>query len=73
MNNIIADSIIRFSGQDCYFFNEVKPFISNKDIEKIEKKIEDIDQDPEIFELNRKKGENENFICQLIRNEKISH
>lgn len=58
-----------------YFAPEIKPFIndkiisgySNKLIEKIKKEIPD-----NFFEL-RKKGENESFLCELIRKDDIKN
>ena len=50
-----------------YLFNEIKPFISDEI-----KKIDIIDpQYLKNYEENRKIGENESFICQLIRNDSI--
>lgn len=46
-----------------YFFTELKPFLSQEMIDKIEKKL------PNDFQEKRKKGENENYICDLIRND----
>ena len=49
-----------------YFFNEIKSFIDEQKIDKISKEI------PEDFEEKRKIGENDNFICELIRNDLIN-
>ena len=46
-----------------YFFNEMKPFLNKKEIKEI--KI------PDNYDENRKNGENENYICKLIRDDSI--
>lgn len=57
-----------------YFINEIKPFISEKlasDIEEENRNLE-IDMEPEIFEKNRQRGENESELCRLIQDDNIS-
>ena len=52
-----------------YFFNEIKEFIQD---EKLKKLIEyENSINPKNFEENRKIGENDEYICQLIRGDKI--
>lgn len=48
-----------------YFINELKPFLDSKTINTISKNIQDD------FEEKRKNGENENYLCQLIRHDSI--
>ena len=48
-----------------FFFPEFKKFLNEKDIEKYSKEITDD------FEEKRKIGENDNYICELIRNDNI--
>ena len=73
MTYYVAESITLYDNDKIFFYNEIKPFLSQKEIDEIEKKIEeyDFDRDPEIFEKNRKKGENESYYCQLIRKDLI--
>ena len=57
-----------------FFFNEIKPFLdSNYEFNfcfSKKNKIECI-QEPEIFSENRNIGENEDFVCNLIRKDLI--
>lgn len=50
-----------------YFFNEIKPFVSKTNQNKIERYlIQNVDKqflDPDLFEKCRKEGENESFLC----------
>ena len=48
-----------------YFFTEMKPFIDEKSIKKMMEYL------PEDFEERRRIGENENYICELIRKDSI--
>ncbi|KAK8889715.1 hypothetical protein M9Y10_034468 [Tritrichomonas musculus] len=52
-----------------YFYFECKPFIPTKLLEELESDLSKIDR--QTFEENRKIGENDQFICQLIRNDSI--
>lgn len=60
-----------------YFFNEIKPFVSKTNQNKIERYlIQNVDKqflDPELFEKCRKEGENESFLCQLILEDSIEN
>ena len=51
----------------CYFYPEIKPFIKEELRASIESKINSINN----FEEKRKEGENDSYICQLIRNDSI--
>ena len=51
-----------------YFFNEIKDFIDEKEKEEILEENNKYDGD---FEAKRKIGENDDYICQLIRNDDI--
>ena len=48
-----------------YFFTELKPFLPQSTIDGIEKNL------PEDFQVKRKSGENDDYICELIRNDFI--
>ena len=52
-----------------YFFPESKPFLHEKLIQEIEEELKIYDS--ETYEKNRKNGENDQYICQLIRNDLI--
>lgn len=52
-----------------YFFNEIKSFIKDEKLLKIVEYENSIN--PKNFEENRKIGENDEYICQLIRDDKI--
>lgn len=57
-----------------FFFPEIKRFISDEKRELFEREL--LNHDPNIFddfEKNRKIGENDSFICHLIRNDSIEH
>lgn len=59
--------------KSCHFFyTELKNLIDEKERKKIENRL--LNYDSNIFsnfEENRKNGENESYICQLIRNDSI--
>ena len=48
-----------------FFFPEIRPFISEKEVDEISGQI------PENFEEKREIGENDNFICKIIRNDSL--
>ena len=50
-----------------YFINEIESFLDEKTKEEIKELLYDIDS----FEEKRQVGENESYICQLIRNDSI--
>ena len=52
-----------------FFFPEIKEFLNKQQLKDIKNEIniEDIDQ----FENKRENGENEHYICELIRNDSI--
>ena len=52
-----------------YFFPEFKELFNAKLVKEIEPEIKKFD--PEEFQQKRKKGENDEYICQLIRNDSI--
>lgn len=55
-----------------YFFPEIKPFIDSKLVSQIEKEIHEFIQNGfEVFENNRKIGENDLYVCNLIRNDLV--
>ena len=55
-----------------YFFNEFQDFFPPKIQTKIKNKLNPyIENDPELFEQNRMNGENESYVCSLIRNDNI--
>ena len=60
-----------------YFQPEIKPFMTKEWISKqkyyyIKDMIKDLKEElPEDFEENREKGENESYICQLIRDDLV--
>ena len=59
-----------------YFSPEVKPFIANERFQKnnIDDNIiqEITEQKPETFDIQREIGENDSFICKLIRDDSIN-
>ena len=69
IDNSIIDIILseRYSKMDYpkYFLPEITPFLPQKQIKSFNIQINDD------FEKNRKIGENENYICELIRNDNI--
>ena len=54
-----------------YFYPEIKMFLDNESIERISTKLNDDILDN--FEYKRKIGENESYICHLIRNDSIDN
>ena len=60
----IADKIINNKNTQ-YFYPEIKNFLSEEEQQKISSEL------PENFEENRKIGENDDQICELIRNDMI--
>lgn len=61
-----------------YFYPEFKAFFNKETCQKIEsrnhkyKKISEfVEKNPESFEQKRKNGENDGYVCQLIRNDLI--
>ena len=68
---VISSSKFREAKYHLYFQPEIRPFINERLLSKYEC-LEDLTEDlPANFHENRKKGENENQICELIRNDKI--
>ena len=73
----IDNSIFKnLSGKDifyqCFFYPELKSFYSEKERKEIEQKILETDSKAfNNFNEKRKKGENEKYICSLIRNDSI--
>lgn len=58
-------------GKNFYFFPEIKPFINHSKSDEIEKEMHESFPNIEDFFRLRKKGENEHYICELIRNDSI--
>ena len=55
-----------------YFFPEIKSFLCKTEKNKIEKELFDLDQNIfQNFEEKRQLGENESYICTLIRNDSV--
>ena len=52
-----------------YFFPEIESIIDQSEREKIKKELENIE--PKKFNDLRQKGENETYICSLIRSDSI--
>ena len=52
-----------------FFYHEIKHFLSERKIEENKELIDSYDLDK--FEEKRKNGENDQFICQLIRNDLV--
>ena len=51
-----------------YFFKEIRPFINEEEQNKILKEYNEYNDD---FDMKRKIGENDDYICQLIRQDNI--
>ena len=63
---------IIFANYKYYFFPEIKPFLTINERSTILENLLKMDQNIfDNFENNRQKGENENYICELIRNDSI--
>ena len=76
--NTMQDSKYLKDNYPLYFFPEIQPFIKIEQSEETDKEdktnqlLQEFSQKlPENFEEKRKLGENDNFICQLIRNDSI--
>ena len=55
-----------------FFYPEIKEFIDDEELkEKIEKRLENLQIKYSIFDENRTIGENDNYICHLIRNDLV--
>ena len=52
---------------DSYFYPELKDFYTDEQKQEIEAKINEIED----FELKRQTGENDSYICHIIRNDMI--
>ncbi|KAK8835963.1 hypothetical protein M9Y10_040160 [Tritrichomonas musculus] len=52
-----------------YFFNELGSFFEEYLKREIEEELKKINQDSQDFQANRELGENETYLCQLIRND----
>lgn len=53
-----------------YFYPELKPFISKEEIENIKKNLGDSFEN-DIFEEKRKIGQNDSYLCEIIREDNI--
>lgn len=78
MNESIARSILEYPNQDAYypyyFYPQIKPFISDKIAQQIYSEI-NIPKDDNFlknFRKNQNIGENENYVCELIRKDQIN-
>ena len=71
--NLIINKIEKNGNRYCHFFYpEIKKFVDEEQIKKIEKEM--IAKEPNIFDnfdQNRHKGENESYICHLIRQDSV--
>ena len=68
MNEYIYNILINSNfDYQSYFYPEIKSFTNNEEekLQEIKKKI--IEIDPQIFDEKRKIGENDSYICSLIR------
>ena len=55
-----------------YFYPEIKPYINDDLIRMIEGELYELDNNySNSFEKNRLKGENDSYICELIRNDSL--
>ncbi|KAK8842396.1 hypothetical protein M9Y10_025979 [Tritrichomonas musculus] len=55
-----------------YFYPEIKPFLKQDAIDFIEKKFSQIDENIFVnFDKKRQIGENDSYICELIRNDSV--
>ena len=72
VDSSIADLLFRMVNIHHFFYPELKPFFDIEKVQKIENDLLKID--PNIFdnfEEKRQIGENDSFICKLIRNDSI--
>ena len=74
INDLILNTVEPNGTKFCYFFYpEIKPINSTEKMESIEKELLKID--PDIFttyEENRRLGENNSYICNLIRSNEVN-
>ena len=69
INYIISQTKFNY---DVYFYEEIKPYINKTKEKIIENKLTQLYQNStEYFEENRQKGENDSYICYLIRNDLV--
>lgn len=72
-NNLISSkSIFKMQNFHHYFLPEIKSVFSQEKMNRIEKEFLDID--PNIFdnyEEKRQKGENDSYVCSLIRDDSV--
>ena len=74
---LIIDSILRKSYSKYrkyrhFFIKEIKFFVDKKTVETIENEISNYDQDfYENYDEKRHNGENETYICKLIRKDSV--
>lgn len=65
-----------------FFYPEIKDFLDDKKVEDFNSRffqyeselilnIENIEKDFELFEINRKNGENDKYICKLIKDDAV--
>lgn len=57
------------SSDELFFYPEIKSFINEENKKKIEEKIVNIDE--EAFNREREIGENNSYLCTLIRNDSV--
>ncbi|KAK8892285.1 hypothetical protein M9Y10_029510 [Tritrichomonas musculus] len=69
MADTITKEFYRKADYPAYFYYEIRPFINSRLREEIEAKIGQIT--PDEFNIKRKNAENDNYICNLIRNDLI--
>ena len=71
-NQLIKDTIYSNQGYLSFFYPEIKEQLNNEEKERIEKNL--ISDDSSIFsnfDEKRQNGENDSYICQLIRQDSI--
>ncbi|KAK8864085.1 hypothetical protein M9Y10_011781 [Tritrichomonas musculus] len=72
IDSYISEEIIKSETDRLFFYPEIKPFLKEETIVKIEELIK---KDPNLmnsFELKRDKGENDSYISKLIRQDLIA-
>ena len=52
-----------------FFFPEIKPFLEKEKVKELESEV--LGEEPDMFSEKRNLGENENYICKLIREDLI--
>ncbi|KAK8867115.1 hypothetical protein M9Y10_010087 [Tritrichomonas musculus] len=71
-NSESFERLFRLDGDSYkYFIPQFKSFFDHLELEKVKKEYSQMDIDLELFKSKQKIGENDSYICQLIRDDSV--